>query len=441
MRRLFAPLRPLLQRRRLLIVLGIAMLLLAGLSPFLWASYHWYAGRAALKRFHHADALEHLDACLRFWPWSRSSGVHLLAARAARRQGDFEEAQEHIRECQDRLGDTSPETMLEWSLLHAAAGHLDTVEGYLQDRARKNPKEVPLILEALAEGYSRMARMAEAIHCVNEWLAREPDNVQALYLRGNLARQTGSSQKSVADFRRVVELDPEHPYARWWLAIGLTDIGRYEEAAGHLEVLHRWRPDDLDILTRLAICRHHLGRGPEARALLDTVLARNPDHGLALLTRGQMLQLSGQLAESEETLHHAVRVMPNDYKAHFWLMECLRKEGKTEAFEAERARTQRLKDRWERLTEINNTLMSQHRDDPALQCELGQLFLELGMPDIGKSWLLNALRLDENCTAAYLGLADYYQQRGEEDTAAEYRRRAEESAKLSRASSTVKSRP
>jgi hypothetical protein len=42
--------------RSLRIALASVALLLLGASPFLWAGYHWYAGRAALDRYHGAEA-------------------------------------------------------------------------------------------------------------------------------------------------------------------------------------------------------------------------------------------------------------------------------------------------------------------------------------------------------------------------------------------------
>lgn len=413
---------------RLLFVLASGAVLLAVFSPFLYGSYHWWAGQSALKRYHNAQACAHLNASLRIWPWSRSAATHVLAARAARRAGNLDEAAQLLQDAQARLGDQSSETLLEWALLHASGGDLDKVEGFLQDHARKHPEHVTLVLEALGEGYLRMARIAEALHCADEWLSRDPDNVQAFYLRGNIYRQTGASSKVVPDFRRVVELDPERSQIRRWLADTLVDIGRYEEAAQHLELLRQQQPEDVDLLARLAVCRHRLGQSRDARSLLDYVLERRPDHGLALLTRGQMARMSGQLKEAEKWLRHAAGAMPHDYKARWALTECLREQGKLEEAEREQILADRLRDRWVRFSEITTHIMSQQRNNPALQCELGQLMLELGIPEIGKNWLLSALRLDEHYIPALKALADYYQERGDTEQAEEYRRRATQSA-------------
>src|SRR5579875_108634 len=427
--RLFAWFGSLLRRsRRWLLVLGTSALVLTGTSPFLWTSYHWYAGQAALKCSHNAEARRHFDACLKIWPWSRSVHLHLLAARAARRDGAFEEAAGYLQHAQSVLGSQSPETVLEWAMLHAAGGDLDKVEGFLQDQARKDPRHLLLILEALAQGYMRVSRIAAALRCMEEYLAHEPDNVQALYLRGSIYRQNGAWNKAAPDLRRVVELDPGRLEARWWLAAALVNIGRYEEAVPHLEILRQRQPEDVDVRVQLAICRQHTGHGREARALLDAVLAQHPDHGLALLTRGEMAQMNGRFSEAEKWLRQAARALPYNYKAHWVLKECLRQQGKTEQAEAEEAYANQLKDRWSRLQEITSHLMSQRHNDPALYWELGKLMIELGMAEVGKNWLVSALRLDEHYVPALTALADYYEHKGDQATAAEYRRRVQQSA-------------
>jgi len=313
-------------------------------------------------------------------------------------------------------------------MLHAAGGDLDRVEAYLQDQVRKDPQHVLLILEALAQGYLRVARITAALHCVEECLAREPDNIQALDLRSRIYLQGGDWPQAVPDLRRVVELDPQRFEARWWLAVALVKIGHYEEAVQHLEILRQRRAEDVEILVQLAICRHHMGWDQEAHALLNTVLARHPNHGLALLTRGQMEQMNGRLAEAEPWLRQAARALPYDYQAHWTLRECLRQQGKTEEAEVEEVYANQLKDRWARLKEITLHLTSQRSNDPTLHWELGKLMLELGITEMGKNWLVSALRLDEHCVPALTALADYYEKQGDDATAEEYRRQARQSA-------------
>jgi tetratricopeptide (TPR) repeat protein len=428
MHRLYAWVKGLLGRpRRLLILLGICTLVLAGASPFLWAGYHWYAARTALNRYRIPEARRHLDACLKVWPWSRNLHVHLLAVRATRREGDMPGAYERLQQVQSLFGDQSPEVLLEWAMLHAAGGDLENVEGFLLTQLRKDSPYTLLILEALSQGYSMMGRTADALRGVDEWLARDPDNVQALYLRSNIHRQGGSWIKAIPDLRRVVELDPEHAPSRFWLGVALVNIGRYEEAVRHLEILQQRQPDDVEVLVRLAICRHRMGRSREAIALLDVVLDQRPNHGLALMTRGQIAQWNGQLSEAEKWLRKAADALPYDYKAHWLLTQCLRQQNKTEQAETEEAYTNQLRDRWSRFSEITIHLMSQRRNDPALFCEAAKLMFELGNPEGAKHWLCSALLIDQQNIPALSALAEYYEKKGDAKTAEDYRRRAKQS--------------
>jgi tetratricopeptide (TPR) repeat protein len=417
--------------RQSLLIAGICALVLAVASPFLWASYHWFAGQADLGHYRNAEARRHLNACLKVWPWSRSVHAHLLAARAARRDGDFPKAFERLQEVQSTLGDHSSDTLLEWSLLHAAGGDLNKVERYLRESASvEDPETLPLILEALALGYMHLSRVAEAIQSVDQWLARDPENVEALFLRSSIYRQSGSWTEAAPDLRRVVELEPERPWARWWLAVALVSIGHYDEGVRHLEMLRQRTPkelDKMDVLVRLAICWQRMGRNREARELLDKVLAQRPDNGLALLTRGQIDQMNGQLPQAEKWLRHAAEVLPYDYKAHWALTECLRQQGKSEEAQTEEAYANRLKDRWERYSEITVHQLSQQPNNPALYCELGKLLLELGNPEGGKNWLYSALLLDPDYAPALNALADYYEKQGDSASAEDFRRQAQES--------------
>lgn len=429
MRRILSAIYSISRRsRRRLAVLSIATVLLGLVSPFLWAGYHAYAGERSLNRYHSAEARAHFGACLNVWPWSRSARLHLLAARAARREGDVAEATHLLYECQDTLGDNSPETLLEWAMLRAARGDLETTAEPLRQAARQDPRLIPLVLEALTEGYLTMSRILDALYCTDDWLALEPDNVQAWFYRGKIHRQVGAVQKVAADFQHVLDLDPQRDEARWWLALALLDIGRYEEAYQQLEMVQKQRTNDVEVRVRKAICLWRMDHIPQAFDLLDSVLAENPHHGLALRTRGQIASIEGRFAEAEPWLREAARVLPYDYITQNALWECLRQQGKTTEAETQKERKELLFERRQRQNEILAHLMSQKPDDPVLQTELGTLYFQLGSPHLGEAWLLNALRLNEHYVPALEALARHYRELGESERAELYHRQARESA-------------
>jgi predicted Zn-dependent protease len=423
MPRLFAILRSVAARRRFWLAVAAGAVVLSIASPFVWAAYHAYAAQTALARYHSDEAQTHFRACLSVWPWSRSLHLHLLAARAARREGDFAEADRLLHQCQDDPKSRSQEAVLEWAMLRAAMGDLDKAE-QLRNAARRDPQLIPLVCEALAEGYLTMSRLLEGLSSTDDWLRREPNNPQAWFVRGKIDRQAGFVQDAANDYQHVLDVDPERTEARWWLAFAQLDIGRYEQAYQNLLIVQRQRPNDAELRVHKAMCLRWLDQRPEACRLLDEVLVEQPDHGLALRTRGEIALDGGRFDEAEPFLRRAAQALPYDQKAQNALWECFRQQGKTEEAEAQRERRDVLYERRTRQTTIQTRLLPQKPDDLALQCELGKLDLQLGAPQVGEAWLLNVLRLDPNYLPALEALAQHYQERGDRQRAEEYRRRA-----------------
>ncbi len=403
-----------------------ALVLLAGAvwsAPHLRAWWHLRAAQSDLAGFRAAPAREHLRVCLQAWP--ASARAHLLAGRAARLAEDFQEAEQHLRQAQRLEQLPADEVVLEWALLRAAAGDLVEVDRFLESRARKNRAEGPVIWEALAEGYLRTYRIADALACLDQWLKQQPDCVPALVLRGKVWLRARAAAKGLPDLQKAVAADPTDPETRWTLALCLMEAGRWSEAVPHLEELRAQRPQDPEVLVRLARCDHLLGRAEPARALLDAVLAEHPDHGLALRTRGQVELSGGSPTEAEKWLRQAVAVLPHDYQAHWSLYRALLRQDKSAEAAACLRRAQEAEDRATRLGEILTHEMAGRPLDPALHCELGVLLLRMDQKEVGRSWLLSALRLDPNYRPAHAALADYYQTQGDADRAAEHRRQAQ----------------
>lgn len=418
-----APLWDRLRRRlRWLLILLLAAASVAG-APHLWAWYHFRAGRSCLERYHAEEARTHLNVCLKIWP--QSGQVRLLAARAARQAGLFNEAAEHLQECQRLLGSSSVDRLLEWTLLQAASGNLDhDVEEYLMSRLRNDVAQRPLILEAMTEGYLRKSRPLAAHLCLRPWLESQPDNVQALFLRAVCWRRLHQPAKAAADFRRVMELDPQRENARWELALCLMETGQYSEALSHLEAMGRRRAEDPEVLVRLAICQEELGQKRPAQEILERVLQKHPDHGLALRQRGRLALREGSADQAESWLRQALRVLPNDYPTNVSLTECLQRQGKTVEARDQQERTRELRKRLDRLHELEEQ-MSSRPHDPSLFCELGTLLISIGRADDGRAWLQSALDEDPYYQPAHAALVEYYEKQGDATRAAYHRQFAQ----------------
>jgi predicted Zn-dependent protease len=409
-------------RWRKLCVVLIVLVVLALLAPHAEAWYHLRSARSAFALYHPEIAQDHLARSLKVWP--NSVSVHLLASRAARQNGDFEEAERQLRVGQRLVAGTSDEVVLEWALLQAAIGNTGEVDEFLQRRAEEDPELWPLVQEALVEGYITVYRVLDALACLEQWLKFQPDNLRALELRGAAWMAGRSKQKAADDFRRVLEQDGDRDATRWRLVACLLDMGSYSEALPQLEHLAHKKPDDPEVQVRLARCHNVIGNRDLARQLLAGVLERHPEHGLALRTRGHFALADNQPAEAEKWLRRAAKAWPTDYQTQWLLSQALAQQHKSREADEQLQIAQALKDRVERLGELRSRKMSEQPLEPALHYEMGVLLIRTGHKEVGERWLLSALQLDPNYRAAHQALADYYQGEGKTTLAEEHRRQS-----------------
>jgi predicted Zn-dependent protease len=408
--------------RRLLLPALAALLVVGIVAPQAWAWYRFRAATAALTKFHPDEARAALASCERVWGGRPS--VHLLASRAARQTGDFEAAARELRDCQRLTGGATDETAFEWALLQAASGNVREVEEYLHRRARESPDAGPLAWEALAQGYLQIYRSLDAMACLNHWLKEHPENVRALELRGATFVTGRGVQKGAEDYRRVLALDATRRETRWRLVGCLLELGTYDEAAEHLEVLARNSPGDPEILARLARCYHMLGRADEGRRILDEALRANPDNAMCLRTLGQLELAAGRRAEAEAALTRACQLLPDDYQSHWLLFQALQQQGKTVAAKAQLQRAERVKERNEEFTELTSRKLTEHPLDPNLHYEMGRILAETGREDVALQWFLSAVSLDPAHKPSHAALSDYYERAGAPERAQQHRAKA-----------------
>jgi tetratricopeptide (TPR) repeat protein len=381
------------------------------LGLFLWADYHLNAGRAALQHYHNTRAAEHLQACL--WAFPHRAEALLLLARAARRANRFEDAEEFLDRYEVVRGPHDEALILERVLLQAHRGQVERVRAFCFQRIETNHPDASLVFEAVASGFIRMFRMRDAKDCLLRWLDREPDNTQALLMRGIIYELRDAQEDALNCFRRVIELDPEHDEAR--LRMTGTLLGRLhrgKEALPHLQYLGESLPNNLLVKVRLAQCYDQMNQRPEAVRLLDEVLAREPTHSTALALRGAIAFHDNKLIEAEHYLCLAVENDPSNLEPRNQLFITLTKLGKeTEASEAQ-TRLEEVKADLEELQKIMHVKMQAAPQNPKLHYDAGMIALRSGQVAEGLRWLQSAIEVDPTYAPAHQVLATYYQRYG-----------------------------
>ena len=104
-------------------------------------------------------------------------------------------------------------------------------------------------------------------------LAKDPEDLEARYLRGRSLLELGRVEEAAGELRLVVAREPGHDYgdARLALAKALEATGDLEQALQHYEALGQAssRPD---ILFHLAEILDRTGHRPAARATLERIV-------------------------------------------------------------------------------------------------------------------------------------------------------------------------
>jgi tetratricopeptide (TPR) repeat protein len=347
-------------RIALVLLLPVVAVLAYFVGLRLWAGYHRRAAEQALAQREFKEASLHLEKCLDVAPDDLEA--RLLAAQAARRRGDFDEARRHLHLFHQGHGSADAHD-LEHRLICAQQGDLEQAKLLLAHCAEHpDAPDTPLMLEACiigsadaleptvtvamtyggggpAEAYLRKVLEADDL-----WLrlrSGRADQAEGLVWRARLHSLANDPGKAKADVRQALELDPEHYDARFHLAILLIQEAP-AEAADHFQALHDRRPKDDHVCFGLAIVRHSLGQLDRARELLDEMLATQPDNVSALLERGGVALDAEGPEEAESWYRRAFALAPNEPDVNFALASCLQKAGRADEAKEYKQRSSEL---------------------------------------------------------------------------------------------------
>jgi predicted Zn-dependent protease len=429
---LFQRLRAFIRQRPLRTLGRLAVLSLLGLGlyaggRYLWTHYwepksHFKEAHTALARRDFQEARRHLAFCLEAWPDDAAS--HFLAARAARRAGDLDAAEEELATCQ-RLQEKHPnpgvgDTTLEFALLEAQRGNLLRVEPHLRARLREDHPDALLILEVLSSELMYAYRLKEARQILDLWLQRQPEEYEALVRRGWVAEHLFDFPDAMRDYGKALSIDPDQDSVRLRMAELLLAKNRPADALEHVELLHKRQPDNPAVVVALARCYRGLDRFEDADRVLNELLNVHAKNAPALSERGLLALEAGRLEEAERLLRQAAALEPHNRLVNYNLSQSLNRLGKKE--EAAQV-TAKLAKADADLLRMGTLMREVQRrpHDPALRYEIGMIFLRNDFDDDGVRWLGTALQADAGHLPTHQALADYFERAGNNEKATLHR--------------------
>src|SRR5262249_8021356 len=152
----------------------------------------------------------HLARCLARSP--HDPDALLLSARLARRQGNLDQADRHLRTYDANYGRDEPYAVERMLLRGLKDGpgpdHARSFREHLdRDNSRRASQAID-VFETLTLGYRQLMQATATLHCANELLEVDPDHVRGLVARGWALEQFNRMNEALAAYEKAARLDP-----------------------------------------------------------------------------------------------------------------------------------------------------------------------------------------------------------------------------------------
>jgi tetratricopeptide (TPR) repeat protein len=217
-------------------------------------------------------------------------------------------------------------------------GDLDAAQAALERGLRRFPADerfdVGLARVAiLHDDFALAARHAEAA------LAKRPASVDALLMRGEIARREGRAGEAVAAYGRAAGIAARDPRA--WVGLGVVETERenVRRARSHLERALELDGSDAEARAELGTLEGFAGNLPRGRAELEKALEIQPDNYVAWTGLGVLRLKAGDEEGAVQALVRASVIEPRYARAHLYLAAAYYQQGRDRAalFELARA--------------------------------------------------------------------------------------------------------
>ncbi len=199
-------------------------------------------------------------------------------------------------------------------------------EAELAEALRINP-ELPAALELRAiiacqkgdfdAGRKDFARITEL----------QPDSAAAWLNLGKCLRDSGDPAAAIDNLKQANELEPELTDAQVLLGLSYRDSDQPDEALAQLEAAVRSAPDNLAGVSALALQYQEIGQHDQAMEQFTRARDLRPDLPHTHFNLGRAQLTANQLAEAEESFHHALTINHHYHDARLALAELAEKRG------------------------------------------------------------------------------------------------------------------
>ena len=186
----------------------------------------------------------------------------------------------------------------------------------MEDAAERFPKRIPTLLK-LSETQLILKQNEESLFTVAKILTIDPDNAEGHFMKGMNFRSIGETDRAIAAFQTVTELDPEILDA--WLLIGdLFEEKGLPIAKEFYEAATRIAPENPNVWHSLAFYLQNNGDDEGAIAIYRKINLIDKNYPDAYLNAGVVLLSNGSLEEAKEQFDLLTKIQPENHLAYYY---------------------------------------------------------------------------------------------------------------------------
>jgi tetratricopeptide (TPR) repeat protein len=261
--------------------------------------------------------------------------------------------------------------------------------------AQLNPGHFALRLE-MANDLRELGRLDAAEAIVKEIIEEDPNNLEARVGMALIKRRQGNRKGALAEFEIAVKLNPTHPGIKLEIANDLRELGRLDQAEAVVNAVLAEDPNNFEARVGLAHIKRRRGDRQSSLAEFEIAAKLNPGHATLRLEVTNDLRELGRLDQAEAILTAVLEKHPENVNGHIGIALIKRRKG----------------DRRGSLSALLNgqTIDPKHLD---VKLEIVSDLQELGLIHEAESLIKSVLDLDPTYARAYGALGTLYRVRGE----------------------------
>jgi tetratricopeptide (TPR) repeat protein len=160
---------------------------------------------------------------------------------------------------------------------------------------------------AAAQSYQRVEHYQESLPILEKLAAAHPDQLSTGFLLGAAYDRTGQRDRAVAEFRRVLKLDPEFHAAMNYLGYTFAEAGmNLEEALALVSRAVALDPDNGAYVDSLGWTYFRLGRTDQARGMLERAARLDPEDATLQEHLGDVYAALGQKERARQAYQRSL---------------------------------------------------------------------------------------------------------------------------------------